>query len=192
MWVRRAAIRPVPPHARVSSATLEHVEGLLAEDDDESEARFEEAFARFEETQGSLSARVADALARPMPETALSLGYFLTLSVWMSFDELFGARLGEVSEQDLAAVEESLAFDAELRRGAPDDPVETDDVVAMEQPDIVRFVREHVSVANEGLEARAEVDAIDAIYRLALTEIIALSYAVTPPDRAAGRTDWSA
>lgn len=192
MWVRRAAIRPVPPHARVSSATLEHVEGLLADEGEGSEERFEEAFARFESTQGPLSSRVADALGRPMPDTALALGYFLTLSVWMGFDELFGARLGEVSDDELAAVDASLAFDAELRRDAPDDPVETDDVVAMEQPDVVRFVREHVSVANEGLDERADVDAVDRIYRLVLTEIIALSYAVSAPERAAGRTDWSA
>jgi len=112
--------------------------------------------------------------------------------VWLGFDELFGARLGEVSEDDLAAVEASLALDAELRRDAPDDPVETDDVVAMEQPDVMRFVRDHVSVATEGLADRAEVDAIDEIYRLVLVETVALSYAVTPPERAAGRTDWSA
>ena len=192
MWVRRAAIRPVPLFARVSSATLEHVEGLLSEEDDASEQRFEEAFTRFESTQGPLSSRVAEALARPMPDTALALGYFLTLSVWMGFDELFGARLVEVSDDDLQAVEASLAFDAELREGSPDDPVETDDVVAMEQPDLLRFVRDHVSVATEGLDDRADVDAIDAIYRLVLHEIVALSYAVTPPDRAVGRTDWSA
>lgn len=193
MWVRRAAIRSVPPYAKVSSTTLEHVEEALAGDEDDSEERLEEAFARFERTQPALSSRVAAALARPAGETALALGYFLSLAIWLAFDELFAARLSEVSEQDLEATAQSLEFDEELRQDAPDEAVETDDVVAMEQPDILSFVREHIDVALEGNAEGATVEEIDRIYRLVLLEVIALSYAVRPPDRyPASKVEWSA
>ena len=85
MWVRRAAIRPIPLYARVPSEILQRVEGELSGDDEDDEEKLSGAFARFERTQPALSARVAAALAKPAEETALALGYFLSLAVWMAF-----------------------------------------------------------------------------------------------------------
>ena len=183
MWVRRAAIRSVPPYARLSAQALERVEQTLSGEDEDSEEKLEAAFARFERTQPALSSRVAAHLARPAGETALALGYFLSLAVWMAFEGTFGTRLGEVSEQDLEATSQSIAFDEELREDAPEEAVDTDDVVAMEQPEVVEFIREHIDVALETNAASVKVDEVDAVYRLVLLEVVALSHAVETPDR---------
>lgn len=193
MWVRRAAIRPVPSYAKVVSPDVERVEDTLSSDDPESEERLTEALGRFETTQPALSSRVAVALGRPLDETALALGYFLSIAVWMTFEASFGARLGEVQESDLDASSQALALDEELRRDAPDEAVDTDDVVAMEQPAMVEFVREHVEVALEAHADDVELDDVDSIYRLILLEIVSLSYAVRPPERfPANKAEWVA
>jgi hypothetical protein len=193
MWVRRAAIRAIPPYARVPTEVLERVEGQLAGDDEESEERLGDAFSRFERTQPALSSRVAAALARPSEETALALGYFLSLAVWISFEQTFAERLRMLGEEDVEATAQALAFDEELRRDAADEAIETDDVVAMGQPDLVAFVREHIDVAVEANAASVEIDDVDRIYRLILLEIVALSDAVAPPAHHPGvRVDLSA
>ena len=48
MWVRRAAIRPVPAYAQVPLRSLATVEDQLGEDDEQARARLDEAFSRFE------------------------------------------------------------------------------------------------------------------------------------------------
>lgn len=193
MWVRRAAIRSVPSYARVAPEVLERVEERLSGEDEESERSLEQAFSRFENTQPALSTRVANLLSATHGETALALGYFLTLSVWLAFDDAFASSLTEVSEQDLDATAQSVELDEELRKNSPDEAVDTDDVVAMEQPAIVTFIREHIDVALDGSEAEVEIDEIDEIYRLVLIEVLALSHAVRPPDRfPVSKVEWSA
>jgi hypothetical protein len=192
MWVRRAAIRPIPGYARVPSEVLDRVELTLMGDDTETERQLETAFARFESTQPALSRRFAAALGKPITETTLALGYFLSLAVWLAFDQTFEGRLNEVSDQDLESTFQSVALDEEIRENAPDEIIETDDVVAMEQPEVVEFIREHIDVALENDED-AEVDEIDNIYRMVLVEVVALSYAVGPPDRfPVSRVEWTA
>src|SRR6478735_4236398 len=109
VWVRGAAIRPVPAYAIVDAFVLEAVERDLAGDGEEAErAELDAAFERFERTQGPLSERFAEVLSRPLDETALALGYFLTIAVWMAFERTFGQRLGEVSADIIEVVETSL------------------------------------------------------------------------------------
>jgi hypothetical protein len=193
MWVRRSALRPVPTYARVSTATLERIEDLLADDEPSSQERLADAFVRFESTQSALASRIADGLRSPLEETALALGYFLSLAVWLAFEHTFEERLHEISEQDLEATEQSLNFDEELRREAPDESLDTDDVVAMEQPDVVDFVREHIDVALEAHAVHVDIKDVDTIYRLVLLEIVALSYAVQAPHHfPLSKAEWTA
>lgn len=193
MWVRRAAISPVPAYAKVASTALERVESELAEENPESQQVLEQAFARFEETQPALSSRIAAILGRPLDETALALGYFLSLAVWMAFERMFAERLGEVKDDDIDATAEAVDLDEELRKNAPDEAVDTDDVVAMEQPDVLEFVRDHIDVALETQDDKSAVDDVDRIYRMLLVEVLALSGAVKPPDQfPAARTEWTA
>ena len=181
MWVRRAAIRPVPSYAQVPTRALSDVEENLAEDNDEARERLDEAFTRFEQTQPALAERISQALSGPIDETALALGYFLTLAVWLAFDTVFGAELEQITEIALAGVEESLQLDEQIRLSDPAEAVDSDDVVAMEQPDVLAFVNEHIDAALEANASEVDVDDVHAIYRLVLIEVLALSYAVRAP-----------
>jgi hypothetical protein len=181
VWVRRAAIRPVPSYAQVPARVLERIEGRLADDDDESRQQLDDAFARFERTQPAVAKRISSVLERPLDETALALGYFLTLAVWLAFDETFGDDLQEVTETALTSVEEALTLDEQIRLSDPAEAVESDDVVAMEQPDVLAFVQEHLDAALDANASDVDVNDVHTIYRVVLIEVLALSYAVRPP-----------
>jgi hypothetical protein len=182
VWVRRAAIRPVPLYARLPPGVLSEIETDLADEDEIARDRLDSAFTRFEATQPAIAERVATALGQPIDETALALGYFLTLAIWLAFERNFEERLGEVPPDELAAAEQSLALDEELRRVDPAETVESDDVVAMEQPDVLAFVHEHLDNALETHAGEVDVDDVHAIYRVVLIEVLALSYSVSPPE----------
>lgn len=181
MWVRRAAIRPVPTYAEVPARALAGVEDRLAEDGEVARQRLDEAFTKFEETQPALADRISQALSKPLDETALALGYFLTLAIWLAFDAAFGGELEAVSETALVGVEESLQLDEQIRLSDPAEAVDSDDVVAMEQPHVLAFVHEHLDAALEANATEVDVDDVHAIYRVVLVEVLALSYAVRPP-----------
>src|SRR5258708_21237033 len=69
VWVRRAAIRPVPLYARVPTGVLGEIETDLAADDEIPRDRPDSAVARFESAQPAIAERVASALGRPLDET---------------------------------------------------------------------------------------------------------------------------
>ncbi|MBN2193496.1 MAG: hypothetical protein JW751_11835 [Polyangiaceae bacterium] len=181
MWVRRSAIRPVPGYARIPSRALDSVRDGLAEDDDEAREQLDAGFERFEQAQPILAARVGDTLARPLDDTALALGYFLSLAIWLAFDAALGDRVAPVTEQEIDATDELLHLDEELRRADPVEPLDSDDVVAMEQPHLLAFVHEHMNATLEVHAEAIDVDDVHAVYRLVLVEILALSYAVKRP-----------
>lgn len=181
MWVRRAAIRPVPSFALIPLRALAEVEEQLASDDDEARGKLDDAFGRFETTQPALADRIAQILAGPLDETALALGYFLTLAVWLAFDNVFHDELEEISAVALTGVEESLKLDEQLRLSDPAEALDSDDVIAMEQPDVLSFVHEHIDAALEANASEVDVDDVHEIYRVVLIEVLALSYAVRPP-----------
>ncbi len=182
VWVRRAAIRPVPAYAQVPLRALSEVEEQLGQDDDEARERLDEAFTRFEQTQPALAERIEKTLNSPLDETALALGYFLTLAIWLAFDAMFGNALTEITETALTGVEESLQLDEQIRLSDPAEAVDSDEVVAMEQPDILSFVHEHLDAALEANATEVDVEDVHAVYRVVLVEVLALSYAVKAPD----------
>ncbi len=182
MWVRGAAIRPVPPYAVIARDTLDAIEEELAENEDSPRGDLDDAFGRFETTQGPLSQRIARVLARPLDETALALGYFLTIAVWLSFERAFGTRLAEVTEDEVSAAESAISLEEELRAKHANEPLDLDDVMAMEQPAVLAFVNEHVEAALEPSEGEREVDVDDVhlVYRSVLLLTLALSHSVLP------------
>lgn len=192
MWVRRAAIRPIPAYARVSAAILEQVEQTLIGENEQDDTQLEVAYSRFETTQPALAACISSTLDKHTNETTLALGYFLSLSIWLAFEETFKPKLAILTEQDLDATVQAIALDRELRESAPDEVFETDDVVAMEQPELIEFIREHIDVAIENNDD-AVLDEIDEIYKLMLVEAVALSHAVELPAALwRQRTEWQA
>ncbi len=160
---------------------LESLRESLSDDDEQTRAKLDEAFERFERKQGALSSHVTDVLGKPLDETALGLGYFLTLAVWLSFEQTHGNHIASITEQELKATGELLTLDEQLRQTDPSDVLDTDDIVAMEQPDLLEFIHEHVDATLEAHASEIDVDDVHEVYRVLLTEILALSYAVERP-----------
>lgn len=182
MWVRGAAIRPVPPYAVVGREVLERVEEELADGGLGAKSELDDAFERFERTQPALAQHAAEILARPLDETALALGYFLTIAVWLAFERAFGSRLAEVSEDARSAADAALELEEQLRASHSHEPLELEDVMAIEQPGILAFVNEHVDAALEpqdGDTREVDVDDVHVVYRNVLVQTLALSHAVT-------------
>lgn len=183
MWVRGAAIRPVPPYAVVGRDVLDVVEENLAANGVGTKTELDDAFTRFETTQPALSGVAAHVLSRPLDETALALGYFLTIAVWLAFEKAFATRLHEVTDDEAAAAEAALALEEELRASHANEPLDLEDVMAIEQPNILAFVNEHVEAALEPGDPEAsdvDVDDVHAVYRSVLVLTLALSHAVVP------------
>ncbi|HEX3343114.1 MAG TPA: hypothetical protein VHS09_01025 [Polyangiaceae bacterium] len=201
MWVRGAAIRPVPRYAVVASSTLDAIERELADDSARSREELDGAFARFEASQPNLADTVSQALSQPLDETALALGYFLSISIFLAFERTFGdKRLREVSADALAATEQAIALEEELRAAHGDEPLDLDDVVSIEQPHVLAFVHEHVDAALDpktGAEAAAsaaeprdvDVDDVHGVYRAIVLLTLCLSHAVVPVDGASRGRD---
>jgi hypothetical protein len=196
MWVRGAAIRPVPPHAVVDVSALARVEKELADDTQSARGELDSAFARFERTQPHLAERVATVLGRPLDETALALGYFLSIAIWLAFERTFGERLGEVRADVLEATEASIGLEEELRAAHGEEPFDLDDVVSIEQPGVLAFVHEHVDAALDvaaraqgGDEREVDVDDVHTVYRAILVLTLALSHAVAPANGASRGTE---
>ncbi len=196
-WVRGAAIRPVPAYAVVPESILASIEEELASGGDGSPVQLDFAFQHFEETQPELAGKMGDVLATPLHEMALALGYFLSVAIWLGFERAFPERLVRVTEDALQASEAALALEEELRASHTDEPLELDDIMAMEQPAVLAFVNDHVDAALDPLghaetwgegsaTPGAEVDDVHTVYRAILLQILALSHAVTPADGSPG------
>lgn len=153
----------------------------LADDDDEARTQLDDAFERIENNQPALAAHVGEVLGRQLDETALALGYFLTLAIWLAFERAHGEHIDEVSEAELAATEELLALDEELRKSDASESLDSDDVIAMEQPTVMLFVHEHIDATLEAHAQQIDVDDVHVVYRLILVEVLSLSYAVQRP-----------
>jgi hypothetical protein len=203
MWVRGAAIRPVPRYAIVTKATLDQIERELADDSPNAQAALDGAFARFESTQPQLADAILQVLSKPTHETALALGYFLSIAIWLSFERTFGeARLRQVSSDALSATDAAITLEEELRTAHGAEPFDLDDVVSVEQPNVLAFVHEHVDAAIEppppssgapppSSHAPAEthrrevdVDDVRGVYRAIVLLTLCLSHAVVPVDGA--------
>jgi len=193
VWSRGSAIRPVPTYAVVDEASLRYIEAQLAEEDGRGALSMDGAFERFETTQPELAARIQEVLDRPLDETALALGYFLSIAVWLAFERAFSGRLGTVTRDAWRATVDALALEEDLRRRNADEPLDLDDVLALEQPDVVAFVHDHIEAAldaerpyaadaDDADEAAKDIDVDDVhlVYRTILLETLALSHAVAP------------
>jgi hypothetical protein len=190
MWTHGVAIRPVPPYAVVEPRTVEAVREGFADDDEDAQRKLDEAFARFETTQPALCSRLEDALERRgLDETARTLGYFLGVCVWLAFDRQFGGRLGRVDETAARAAAAALDLESEIRAAHPESALETEDVVASEQPALMDLIHDHMDVALEtrGRGGDVDVDDVQAIYRVVLVELLSLSQAVAPSPGAPAR-----
>jgi hypothetical protein len=132
----------------VTAQCLERVERELASEAPHARDQIDGAFARFESTQPHLAQAVSDVLSQSMDDTALALGYFLSIAIWLAFDHTFGQkRLREVSGDAIEATDAAIDLEEELRTAHGGQPLDLDDVVSVEQPGILEFVHRHVDSA---------------------------------------------
>jgi len=190
MWLKGAAIRPVPGYAVVTSQCLERAERQLASDAPRARDQIDAAFARFESTQPHLAQAVSDVLSQSLDDTALALGYFLSIAIWLAFDHTFGQkRMREVSRDAIEATGAAIDLEEELRATLGGQPLDLDDIVSGEQPAILAFVHRHVDAAppptlRTAREGRDPQEDIGSVYRVVVLLILCLSHAVVPVEGA--------
>lgn len=177
----------MPKFAHLRRSVLDHVGKRIEHATETDELALH--LARFERAQPELAIQVNRILERPLDETARALGFYLCACLWMGFEEAFGPRLARVSREALHATEESIRLEEELRREHAEEPLDLEDVVMLEQPEIVEWVHEHVDAATDvsldeatGDTSEVDVDDLHLVYRTALTLALALSYGVSPPE----------
>ncbi|MFW6050169.1 MAG: hypothetical protein ACODAU_03275 [Myxococcota bacterium] len=181
MFLRKAALRPIPPHAVVDDRAVAVIEEGLGSAEDELQATLDRGYNELDRKQPVLGAWLADQVSTRRDELVQSLGYFLAVTVYMAFAEAFPTRLHPVEDDALRMALDMLAADEELRAGDPSEVFESDDVVAMAQPALLSFVQHHVEQALEQAGGEIDLAELDRVYRAVLVEVIALSHAVTSP-----------
>ncbi len=182
LFVKKAALRPVPNWAVVDDVAVGAVEETLGEEGERLQESLDGAYREMDRRQPVLAPWLSDQVASRQDDLAQSLGYFLIVTVYMAFREAFPTRLGEVDATGLALARGTLEADEELRRGDPAEMMESDDVVAMTQPTVLHFVQHHLDQALDQAGEKPDLEAFDEIYRAVLVEVIALSHAVRAPD----------
>lgn len=186
VFVRKAALRPVPAFAVVDDHIVEGVEATLDDEEDALQDALDRGYADLDRRQAALSSWMARELSGTQDEMVQSLGYFLVVTVYLAFREAFPTRLHEVGDDDLRMADATLEADEEIRAADPTEILDSDDVVALSQPALIAFVQHHVHEALDQSEGEVNLDQLDRIYRALLVQIIALSHAVASPSGEVG------
>ena len=181
MWLRRTALRPVPRHARLPQSSVASLEATFAAADEHARELAQAGFERLSSEQPALTAYLAHKLSASLDETALALGNMLAVAVFVGFEGFAGGALRRLSPEAVAAADLALAADEELRRSDPRDALDSEDIVAIDQPALVAFVNEHIERTLAQNTVAVDVDDVDIVFRAILVEILALSQAVAPP-----------
>lgn len=181
MWVRRSAIRPVPRYARVPPSAVAAVEATLAGADERARRLCAEGFDRFSAQQQALAKYMVDKLPQSLDEAALALGHMLGVAVFVAFEAFPPEALRRLDADAVAAVDAALGADEELRRVDPMDALDSEDIVAIEQPALMAFVNKQIGLTLSEHADSIDIDDVALVFRAVLVEILALSHAVAPP-----------
>lgn len=181
MFFRKAAIRSVPGYAVVETHHVEELEDFLAGDESTLQEKLDGGFRDLDRRQPALGAYLARELSGGVDELVQSLGYFLSVTVYLAFAEAFPKRLQELDDDAVRMASEMLAVDEELRAADPAEMLDSDDVVAMGQPALLSYIQFHVQEALDQADGEVDLEELDEVYRAILVEVIALSSAVQSP-----------
>lgn len=181
MFFRKAALRKVPQYAVIDAHIIESLEGSLDNQPDALQDALDRGYAELDRRQPALTEWMAEELSRTEDELVQSLGYFLAVTVYLAFREAFPTRLSEIDEHELRLSEALLSVDEELRATDPREVLDSDDLLALEQPSVLAFVQHHVDEALQQGEDEVNYEELDRIYRALLVQVIALSHAVRSP-----------
>ncbi len=181
MWIRRSAIPPVPRYARVPESAVAAIESAFGGADERAQRLATEGFERFRIRQAALSEYFGRELSPSRDEKALALGYMLSIAVFGAFEEHAGAGLRSLDADAVAAADAAIGADEQLRRADPVDALDSEDIIAIDQPALVAFVNEHIGRTIERYADSIDVDDVAAVFRALLVQILALSSAVPAP-----------
>jgi hypothetical protein len=181
VWVRRSAIKLVPRFARVPASAVAAARALLSGTDEQRRAFVRERFDRLSLAHPGLARYLQGRLPPALDNAALALGQMLAVAVHLSFESTPGLRSRPADDDLVAAADAALGADEALRRSDPMDALDSEDIVAIEQPALVAFVNEHVGLTLERHAGAIDVDQVALVFRAILVEILALSQAVLPP-----------
>lgn len=181
MFLRKAALRPVPRWAIVDEDVIASVEASLEDDEKNLQESLDRGYSELDRLQPTIALWMADELSRMGDELVQSVGYFLSVTVYLAFREAFPTRLREVDEGMLRIAEATLTADEELRAEDPLEILDSDDVLAISQPSLIAYVQHHVGEALDQGEGEVDLDELDRVYRALLVQVIALSHAVASP-----------
>src|SRR5690349_7925883 len=161
LFVKKAALRPVPRWAVVDDVAVGAVEETLGEEGDRLQESLDGAYREMDRRQPALATWLSGQVSSREDDLAQSLGYFLIVTVYMAFREAFPTRLGEVDVTGLELARGTLEADEELRKGDPAEMMESDDVVAMTQPTLLHFVQHHLDQALDQAGEKPDLEAFD-------------------------------
>lgn len=181
MFLRKAALRPVPRWAIVDDMAIDSLEEELGEAEEKLQEALDAGYREMDRRQPELAEWLAEQVSSRHDELAQSVGYFLAVTVYLAFREAFPTRLDPVDDTMLQLAIETLSADEELRANDPTEVLESDDVVAMGQPAVLSYVQHHFDEALAQADGDADLEAFDVVYRAILVEVIALSHAVRAP-----------
>lgn len=181
MFLRKAALRPVPRWAVVDDIAIDALEESLGDSEEGLQQALDAGYREMDRLQPHLAEWLASQVSSRRDELAQSLGYFLAVTVYLAFREAFPTRLETVDELSLKLAIDTLSADEELRANDPSEILESDDVVAMGQPALLGYVQHHLDEALSQADDDVDLEAFDVVYRAILVEVIALSHAVRSP-----------
>lgn len=154
----------------------------LSSGSDESARAFaRDGFGRLSAEHPALARYLQGRLSPSLDAAALELGQRLAAAVYVAFESTPGLRLRGVSDDAVSAVDVALGADEALRRGDPMDALDSEDIVAIEQPALVAFVNEHIGLTLQRHAGAIDVDHVALVFRALLVEILVLSHAVLSP-----------
>lgn len=182
MFLRKAALRPVPRWAVVGDGAIDILEAKLSDAAEGLQGELDMGYRDMDLGQPHLAEWLAQEVSSGPDELAQSVGYFLAVTVYLAFKEAFGQRLRTVDETSLDLARQTLAVDEELRANDPSEVFESDDVIAMGQPALIDFIQHHFDEAIAQSDEATDLRAFDVVYRALLVEVIALSHAVDAPE----------
>lgn len=102
-------------------------------------------------------------------------------SLFGAFQLEFGTRLLSLSHEHVLDAERRLQADEDQRCRTGQEPLDTDDVVAREQPALLSPLNELVSLVLDDPTRQLDIDELWEAFRLCLVLVMALSAAVPPP-----------
>jgi len=149
-WIRGAALRPVSPWAVVPGEVVQELSEELSTAGEDVRSIVDRAYREFDARQPIVSGFVAERVNALGDPTAIALGYFLSITVFMMFERAFSGRIREVTDEELHAAREALDSEDELRQKDAAAWITSEDVVASQQPNVLAFVRQHLDAALEG------------------------------------------